>query len=58
MGMGSEEEELFGASVFLEFTCDRNLELVVFCESNYLVFFVSSNLFLSCNFNEPVTDLR
>ena len=47
--------------MFLEFVCDRNLELVVFCELNYLVFFVSSNLYaanLSCNFNEPVTDLR
>ena len=32
MGMGSEEEELFGSSVFLELICDKNLELVAFYE--------------------------
>ena len=39
-----KKRNFLGSSMFLEFICNRNLELVVFCELNYLVFFVSSNL--------------
>ena len=31
-----KKRNFLGSSVFLEFICDRNLELVVFCELNYL----------------------
>lgn len=61
-GWEVKKRNFLGSSVFLEFICDRNLELVVFCELNYLVCFCFFKFIyaaiLSCNFNEPVTDLR